>query len=900
VWDPSGAAVPNAKVAVTNEGTSLERRVTTNVSGYYVASSLPSGYYTVSIEIVGFKRFVTTRNKLDPNIPKEVSATLEVGAATDSVEVVAAATSVQTETATVGRLVEQSQVENLMLNGRDPMRLALLKAGVQGGDINTFTFSLTSGPSINGARSGDTSISYDGAVALRTRGNGNSVGTADLDSVEEMQILTATYAAEYGRSAGGQIRIVTKSGSREFHGRLYEYVRNYALDGNDWSNNRAGQNRPTNKFNQFGYNFSGPVYIPGKWNTNRSKLFALWSQEWVRYRENPTSIITVPSLAMKRGDFSELLNPANPFFGKAQVLKDPNTGQPLPGNVIPAAQLSHNGLALLSTYPDPTPGFLQGTNNFIQTRPQPTNQRKDVISVDFIPTEMHTFRFRYQNYEFLQATGFESGTDRCVRDSRHRPAKTASVNYIWTISPTTINEFVATASVDRNKSHVDQTTGRCSRETYGINYPLLFPVDLKVMPDKIPTTAISNFATVDGTAYPSSSAGPIYVVADSITKVVQNHTFKWGFSYEHSGENDFDQINVTGVPGGSNNQNGRFVFDNTRTGAGTTGLAVANAAMGLFTTYAEIGQKAYTPYRSDSLDAFVQDAWKVRPKLSVEVGVRYTIMTPYFYSLWGNMAEFDPTRYNPAKAVVQDPKTGYIISGSLYNGVVFPGTSWPAAVKGRVLIAQSGQYNSLFSGGNSYWGQLQKLNFQPRLGIAYSLNTKTVLRAGFGQFLSKPGISDNVFLGGNPPFQPMVSIANGGADNPASGQPSNFPLFFMTTDPVFKIPESYNWSLTVERQVGFNTIVQVGYVGRASLHLERTRDINQLQAGTLQNPANAGINANVLRPYKGFSNIYLEETAARAEYNALQLEVNRRFLKGLRDNSKLTSQIRCNGVVPFR
>ncbi|MBI3282254.1 MAG: TonB-dependent receptor [Acidobacteria bacterium] len=879
VKDPSGAGVPSASVTLRNEATGLERHASANASGYYAVSSLPPGYYTIMAEATGFKRFQKTGNKLDPNIAATVDANLEVGAVTETVDVVAEAVNVQSDSATVGKLIETRQIQNMMLNGRNALFLALLKPGVRGGSLAGFSFGMSSGGfSINGSRTQDNVITYDGAVAIRTRANGTSIGTTDLDTVQEIQILTANYTAEYGRADGGQIRIVTKSGSQNFHGSLYEYFRNNTLDANSWSRNRAGQERESRRFNQFGYVFSGPVYIPRTWNTDRNKLFFLWSQEWVRFRREQTSIQTVPSLAMRRGDFSELLDPGNTFFGKVRTVNDPTTGQPFPNNVIPAGRLSSNGLGLLRSYPEPVPGFLQGTANFIQTRPHPENQRKDTISVDFLPTDKHTFRVRLQNYSYTALDAFRGGFDRAVTDW-NRPNKTGSVNHIWTINPTTVNEFLATASVDRVYIGVQREGGRFVRSQYGINYPYIFP-ERKEIFDKIPTVQIANFATVDGGPYPSRSTGPIYVLADNFTKIINSHTLKAGFSFERSGQNDFDQINVSGVPGGTNNQNGRFVFEDGRS-VGTAGLGVANAAMGLFNTYAEIGQRAFTPYRGHMYEWFAQDAWKVTPKLRLELGVRHTIMQPYYYSLWGNMAVFDPRRYDPSKAVVQDPKTGFILSGDRYNGVVIPGTGWPDAAKGRVAIADSGEFNRLFSGGSKTWGELQKWNFQPRVGVAYQVSPGTVVRGGFGRFLARPGVSDNIFLGGNPPLQPMVSVANGQADNPAGGRPSAFPLFFMTTDPVFKIPQAYNWNVTFEREVGFDTIVSVGYVGRAGLFLERERNINQLPVGTVQDPANKGINVNVLRPYKGFAFIALGENAARSKYNGLQIEVSRRFARGL-------------------
>jgi hypothetical protein len=376
---------------------------------------------------------------------------MTVGQLTETVEVVATAPQVQSDTATVGRTVTTNQIENLPLNGRNPLFLAQLKAGVRrGSSLAGFSFGLDSGGyAINGSRGQDNLITFDGAPGIRTRANGTSVGTADVDTIQEIQVLTANYNAEYGRAAGGQIRMVTKSGTRDFHGGAYDYFRNEKLDANEWARNRASLPRNAQKFNQFGYNFSGPVFIPNKWNADRNKLFFLWSQEWVRRRRNPTNTPqTVPSLAMRNGDFSELLNPANPFFGRARQIVDPVTGQPFPGNIIPQNRLSANGMGFLRAYPEPTPGFQQGAANYIATRPNPENQRKDTVAVDWLPVETQTLRFRFQNYNYTALDAFRADFDYAVTDW-NRPNRTASLNHIWTLSPTLINEAVVTGSVDR-------------------------------------------------------------------------------------------------------------------------------------------------------------------------------------------------------------------------------------------------------------------------------------------------------------------------------------------------------------------------------------------------------------------------------------------------------------------
>ena len=884
VKDPTGAVVPNAGVAIKNEATGLERKTTTTASGYYVVPNLPPGYYTLTVEAPGFKKYIKTQNKLDPSIPATIDAELQVGALAETVSVTAEAVMLQSETATVGKLVDGKQIENMMLNGRNPFFLAQLKPGVQGGTLAGFSYGLSSGLRINGGRDQDNLIAIDGAPAIRTRANGTSIGVVDVDSLQEIQILTANYNAEYGRAGGGQIRFVTRSGSRDFHAKVFEYFRNTELNANSWSNNKAGAKRPADKFNQFGYNLSGPVYIPGKLNKDRNKLFFLWSQEYIRRRRESTAIITVPTNLMRQGNFSELIDRASPYYQSKTAINDPQqTGAVFAGGIIPQARWSTNGMAFINALPAPNarPGIdLAGRNNFIQTRPQPEDIRKDTISIDFIPGQNHNFRFRGQNFMLHSIDAFRDNTDRAVT-TWSRPNKTTSLNYIWTVSPTMVNEFNASASVDRVFIGILQEGQRWDRTKYGINYPYIFP-EKKEIYNKIPTVEMSNFQILQGSPYPSSSTGPIYVFSDNISKTHGSHTFKAGVLFERSGQNDFDQINVSGVPGGSTNQNGRFVFTDGR--ANATGTAISNAALGLFDTYAEIGQRASTPYRAQMFEWFVQDSWKATSKLRLEFGLRHTVQTPYYYSLWGNIAVFDPNRYDPKKAVQQDPKTGFISPGvgDLYNGVFFPGKGWPKAAKGRIALADSGQFDRLWSGSDAnYWGQRQWLNFQPRVGVAYSLNTKTVVRAGGGQFTARPAVSDNIFLGGNPPLQPMVSVSNGLADRPGGAATASFPLFFMTSDPVFKIPTAWNWNFTLQREIGFGTTVTVGYVGRVGLHLERERNLNQLPVGTLKNPANSGLNTDYLRPYKGFANIPMSETAARSKYDGLQIEVSRRFTKGL-------------------
>ncbi|MCU1257788.1 MAG: Cna protein B-type domain protein, partial [Bryobacterales bacterium] len=610
----------------------------------------------------------------------------------------------------------------------------------RGNSIAAFNFSLDDQVNINGSRRDDNLITIDGAVGTRTRGNGSSIGVADADSTQEVQILTGNYQPEYGRSSGGQIRIVTRGGTRDLHGAFYEYFRNSDLNANTWSRNAtvgsAVANNPAPfRFNQFGYNFSGPIYVPGvHFNSDRNKFFFLFGQEYVRFRQDNTAFQKVPSVAMRGGDFSELLNPANIYYGKVVTIKDPTTGLQYPNNIIPKSQLSPTGIGLLSAYP--LPNATQGANNWVADQSAPTDQRKDTGSFDYLPNQSHSIRFRVLNYDFISVTPFQ-GTYNLTPQIQSRPNQTASLSHTWTISPTFINEALFTASVDHVKTVFDTSSGLADRTKYGINYPYIFP-GTKELANKIPTVNMSGvIGTLDGGPYPSHSGGLVTDLSDNITKILGSHTIKAGFLWERDGENDFDQINVSSTtPGATNNQNGYFQFTDGRTGAPTSGSALSNAALGLFDTYGEIGQKDYTLYRANMYEWFVQDSWKATPRLRIEYGVRHTIIQPY-YALWGNIAIFNPSHYVAANAPVVDPKTGFTSGGVPYNGITIPGSGFPSGAAGRIPGAATGQYSGLFHNTSPGYSSIDWADFQPRLGVAYSTGSKTVVRAGVGRFVTR-------------------------------------------------------------------------------------------------------------------------------------------------------------------
>jgi hypothetical protein len=897
VRDSSGAVVPGAKVVIKSEATDEQHTVTADTEGHYTAPSLSPGTYTMTAEAPGFKQFESTHNKLEANSTIELDANLQVGQTSETVVVTSTAEVLQTESGAVQAEVTGRQIQDLELNGRSPVYASQFLPGVRGGGtLGDFNGVGLSGQpfNVNGARTADTLVTVDGAPALRTRANGAVIGVGDVDATQEIQVLTADYQAEYGRAAGGQIRMVTKSGTTDFHGSLYEYFRNSDLNANTWSRNLSTS---TNfaapfRYNNFGESVGGPVAIPGVWNALRQKLFFFVGNDWIRERNTQTQEQAVPTTLMRQGNFSQLLS-SNPWYSGSRQLYYPGTCpklgaascQPIPGNIIPASSLSPNGLAILNAYPAPTPGFLSGTDNWIAQAAQPINQRKDIWNLDFIPNSSNHIEIRRSGLAYYEFDPFDQGSGETAK-SFNRPNQTNTVAWTWTINPTTVNELRTTYSLDDVYIPVDTSEIGFNRSDFNppITYPYLFSG--KDVPGKIPTVNLNdNFYSLAGGPYPSHSSGPIFTTSDSLTKVWGNHTLKFGFYFEYAGENDEDQINVATVPGGSNNQNGNFAFSDAGAGA-TSGVSIANLALGYADSYTEIGPRAFTIWRRPMFEEFAQDSWKITPKLHIDYGLRVSTIVG-FHPLWGNADYFDGALYNPANAVKLNAAGNVLLgTGNPYNGMVIPGlSSFPSAAQGRVLadgnpICDGSSCNSLFDPSLSQ-SYIKNTNaFQPRLGIAYQANEKTVVRAGAGEFSTAMPLLDNIFPGGNSPFQPFVTVNNVSVDNPGAALVSGTAASITATtlNPNLHQPIAWNWNFTVQRELPLNSALSVAYVGHRGYHGWDVYDINQAQAGALQ--ANPGVKINLLRPYQGYAAIQEEESVVNSMYNGLQISWNRRFTAG--------------------
>jgi hypothetical protein len=876
VQDATGAVLPGVDVTLVNVGTSNERTAVTNEAGLYTFPNVPVGEYRISAMLAGFSPVTKTGVRVNAGVNIRVDVELAIGGLAETVQVEAATTLV--DTAVIGRTVRAEQIAETPLSGRRASQVAQLAPGVVGGNMGgsvatgTGTFA-TGVTSINGGRADEFVTTIDGAPSIRIRqAGGFMMGAQNFDTVAEVQVLTTNYQAEFGRASAGQLRLVTKSGTQDFRGNAFWSHQNDALDANSWSRKRAGLEKSPHTYNAYGFTLGGPIYIPGTFNANRQKLFFFWGQEWQRDRTVEEQTGIVPTAAMRNGDFSALL--------PGRIIRDPVTGLPFPGNIVPRERFSAQGLALLNAFPLPIPGFQQGANNWIGNPSQFNNQRKDSIKIDWVPDSNNRLAVRHTWAPNVWNDPEPLSVYSTIWDY---PGRTMAATLTSTLSTSLINEFsFSWGSTSPSKYFGQRNCDYCPGGTgafeyprtrdVGISYPYLFP-GTKLDPDKIPNINLQGFTAINNAAYPGSWNDFVFLWTDNVTKIAGNHTFKAGISVERSGMNDRIQLSFAQAPA-TTNQNGSFRFFDARVGG--TGYSVSNALVGLFDDYTEFGSKPNTKWLAMGYDGYVQDSWKPTTDVTLELGLRYSLWQP-----WGTtnraMASFNPEFYDPAAAAVVDRAGGFITGGDRFNGIVLPGDAPAddAIANFPQLAGLTRLYHDLPNG----FAETAKDGFQPRLGIAYTLDDRTTVRAGVGRFLNRVQINTTAAYGFNPPLSEMSTVINGVVDAPGGAVTRYFPLVMAMQSPEFTNPVSWAWNATVDRELPWSMRGSASYVGRSASHLERARNLNQLQPGTLQR--NPGVNANALRPFLGFSTITLYETTGKSRYNSLQTQVERRSTRGV-------------------
>lgn len=890
VSDSTGAAIPGVTVKITNEATQQTRNAMTDPNGFYVATNLPVGNYTLSVEHQGFKKSTKTGYSLVADGRLSVDFGMETGAVTESVEIVAATgETVNSVSGEVARTVDQSQVQELALNGRNYLQLTTLIPGAPLLEDNalSLTTSLSVSQPINGNRGNANNLTVDGGSNLDSGSNGSQINNVGIDFIREVSIKTSNFSAEYGRNSGASINVVTRSGENKYHGGAFENIRNDKFDANNTFNNARGVKadgtpvvpRPALRFNNFGFSFGGPII--------KDKFFAFGGVEWKIIRQFTASQNqTLPTSAELLGDFS----------GRSTVfLKDPRKTGTCSATVLtacfdnpkilPSNLITPDGKAIAAVYSAMSKraaafSNLPVANNALFQEPNPFHSREDLLRLDYRINERHNVYGRYihDKYDLIDPYGtFINSALPTIPTNRLRPGTSYQVGYTWMIRPTLINEVKVNASW--NGQRVPPVGELWKRETYGFAFQQLYPNGGRYE-NGIPNVSITNFAGFIGPSQSLLSPTTDISLTDSITWVRGVHTLKSGFTYIRNRKDQNGRPNYTGNvafnPSGNNN---------------STGNAFADALLGNFRTYTETNIDPVAFFRFSQYDAYASDSYKVNRKLSIEFGVRYQYGLPT-YSQQNNMANFDPKLYDPSKAVTVlangtiDPTKG----GNPFNGLIRVGSGVPQDELGRVTNGNSAIVLSVPSGAPRGVYNPQHL-FAPRFSFALAPfnNSKTAIRGGFGIFYDKPE-GNLIFSSVNvPPFTQSSTLENGNLAALASARaaaPAPFAQIDVI-DPNLVVPYTMSYSLSVQHELPKGIFVEAAYVGNQGRHLLRQPDINQpsfdaLRANILL-PTAQRLTTNALRPYKGYSAIRLRMSDSNSNYNALQLYAAKR-----RGNTTLT------------
>lgn len=834
IQDSTSAVIPNAVVRARNTGTGIVRETKSDESGNYLFTLIPIGTYEVTAEAQGFKKATVPSVVLRVNDNRRIIFSMEVGQIADQVTVEAAAVAVNTATGTTSQLIDGKDMIQLPSRGRNVVPFALLMPGV----VSTTPYDRRANNSaVNGIRPTHNAWLLDGGYNVDTGGNWSSPMAPNIETVAEFRAIRGNYSAEFGVGGGSQFNVITKGGTNALHGSVYYFHRNDKLN----ARNFFLPSRAPFRGNDFGFSVGGPAYIPKVYN-GKNKTFFFVLLGWIKERRQENFFNIVPTPAQKAGNFS----------GIATTIFDPDNNQPFPGNIIPTARLDRNALGYARMYPDPNFVEAGGRNSFfLQGRKENTDEMNFRVDHNF--TNNHRVMWRltpeFRLLNFATSSGFAF-----LRRQDETPARNMTVNYNATLRPNLIMDFNWVRSHNRIKQFPPDLSG----STWGINIPQLFPdneqtyplasLNLSKVPDRVPTISLTNYAAVAPSS-PWSNYQTIYEFRDSFTWIKNRHTIKFGGNYSY--EIKFEPTNTDVF--------GRFTFDGraTRQAGVPSGDAFADMLLGRASTYDETNTVAFNDNRRNSVEAFVDDSWKVNTRLTLNFGVRYSYFPPA-HEPTNRLRAFVPSQYNPARAVTVN-SSGQVVrgSGERFNGLVDP---------------------------TAYW-QTHKRNFAPRFSFAYDLfgNGKTAVRGGYGLFYSREILGAFILMSGNPPFSELVSIDNTRLSAPGGGSTRNFdlPIGLGSIDTNQLTPYTQQWNLNIQHGLDRNTVLEIGYSGSRGIHFMRTQDLNQPLPNPLILQGGSGVNVNQLRPYKGWTSISHREQSYASNYHGLQTSINRNFANGL-------------------
>ena len=922
VVDQTKAVVAKAVVTLINQQTGVIVTTQVRPNGEFIFAAVQPGTFSVTVQAPGYKELkqVDLRLSASQNLSTG-TLVLQIGEVSQSVTVSAAITPLQTTSSERSGVLDTEQLGNLLAIGRDSMALTRVLPGVvePGGSGGYGSSSLgTSGtPTVNGVNSEYNLATIDG-VTGNTRGLNTLDTPLNLDAVQQMTLMGSNYQAQYGKTAGGNFNFVTKSGTNQFHGGIYYYFRNEDLNANSYFNKFGNsQPRPRYRYNTIGGTIGGPVYWPGHFNRNKDKLFFFVSVE-----DSPITSpdglknYMVPTQAQINGDFSQTYNQGTATQTPATLIHIRMPGATasscptnsatagtgcVPGNKIPAGQINTQMQALLQIMYDNTLGknpqyaftnLAVSNNNYnYQTNysaSKPVNQ--EVFRIDYAPTEK-IHMFGRGQFETVNDNDYSSpaNTMTWLMPVNYKTTNPNAVfNITYTFSPTVVNELnLGTAGWSEHQLYEASDLAKVTLGAGGFNLPSLYsgvnPLNL------FPATSFGGTNAANygwDSRFPMADQVRSWTITDNVTKILGNHTLKFGVDWE---QDTYLQVN--------HNRVGTFNTSVNTSNPNESNYGYANALFGNLNQYSQTTQLVNYDPTTNSFEFYYQDTWKATPKLVLDLGMRNSWAMAQGLKAGNN---FVPSLFNAGQAPALygysangssavDPTTGIGGYPKAYAGLFVPNTG---NLNNGILYANTKGY----PGGTTYGNGLL---WAPRVGFAYSVTPSTVIRGGFGMFYNvrarsgQEGDLTNNAPTTNAPTQYYSNVNAGTSGYYASAGQSNLngPFTIGHAIPLHS-PQLYTEeaSLGVQHQLPAGIVLDVAYVGTFTKHASAYYPINnvpynsEFQPAHQINPAVIGSGTlpdNFFRPYPGFNGINSQVFNLTANYNSLQARVTRRFNKGL-------------------
>lgn len=897
VVDTSGAAVPDATVTITDlNKNQVVKTASTDANGRFSELNIQPGRYSVAIEKPGFKK---AQISFDVDVNRQVglgNITLAVGEVSETVAVNEVAPPVDTDSMDKAYLVNRIQISQLPLNGRNWIALMSTVPGMSSSAQSDFNVNFNDVSQFHGlgGRGSENNFYLDGSPNVDVGDNQSQYTQPSIDALGEFRVLQSAFNAEYGRAEGVAIAVQTKSGTSTFHGDAYEYLRNDFFDAKCVLCNTL---HPTLRYNQFGGNLGGWLYVPKLSTPHNKKIFFFYNREMTRRNLPGSAYADVPDAQILSGDFSPWIvagshmpyapaYPVGTVFEPGTITRDSNgnitAGTPYPGNRVPQSAWNQQSAALLGVYTKLIPGYANlpaapsaGYSRYFYNNPDILNKDQDLARVDYQVNEKFSTFFRWVNdyqKEQIQTGIWGSEPFPIQPQERPKPGSSWSWNLVNTFTPTLAAETILSYN-HQSQSLSIIGDNPVSIQRIGATFPQLYPATNI-------TNSIPNVTTGAGVDFNLGDPGwhnwgKDYAITENITKVIGPHTLKFGAYI------NWDKKAQTATwP-----QNANIDYSSNSAMPLDTGNGIANLMLGNFNNYSQANAAIYPYFGFQEQDFYFQDSWKVNRRLTVNYGVRYARVVPTYTIVRGGtpggegtfkLYSVDLKQYNPALAPKIDTNTGYIVGNALQQ----------LSQEGLICDPCSGTYQG-FSPTKNF--------FQPRVGLAYDLfgDGKTALRGGFGMFNERLRQNNfNFGAGTNFPNQFNSTALYGNVSNfslTSTGQsPPNMTIF--PTDNT--MPTIYSWYAGVQHELGSGFTLDISYSGNRSVHLMDQRQVNALPAGYTTEFPNAvpSVNQkyNALLPYRGWGNLTAVETNAYSRYNALMVRASRRFTHGLTGNVNYT------------